>query len=256
MAPPTQEVKRRRAAAAILTAGLVGAGNVGGGVARRWSVAHVERSATARRWQRDFDVVPSVKVARSNPPPKVGAHGEMDCRSFREALSILGERQGLGIVVSDARGTILFASPRARRLLGTTGVLPAEIMSATDDRVVRMSLDGRGAPVGIRVARLAGTARHALVTLEEDRPRATLAKGLIERFGLSARSIQLVQLTSRGLTNREIGKRLRLSEATVKTYLHVLFRELGVRNRAELVALADRVAQGATAMTTTEALAD
>ena len=56
--------------------------------------------------------------------------------------------------------------------------------------------------------------------------------------------MQLVQLASRGLTNREIGERLTLSEATVKTYMHALFRELGVRNRAELVALAERTAKG------------
>jgi len=189
-------------------------------------------------------VVPAKVAARTSPSPKVGAHGETtETRSYREALSVLGERHGLGIVVCDAHGTVYFASARARRLLGATPSLPPELMALPDDRVTRTTLEGSRHPVGIRVARLPGAARHLLVTLEEDRPRPALSRGLIERFGLSARSVQLVQLTSRGLTNREIGKRLRLSEATVKTYMHVLFRELGVRNRAELVALAERMAK-------------
>jgi DNA-binding NarL/FixJ family response regulator len=172
--------------------------------------------------------------------PKLDA----DVRSLGEALAILGERYSIGVLVCDPSGGILFASARARRLLGSP-VLPTELQSLaeTGREDLRSVLPGSHHAVHARTTRLAGTPRHLLITLEEEGPRTSLSKSLVEHFGLSARSIQLVQLASRGLKNREIGARLRLSEATVKTYMHGLFRELGVRNRAELVSLAERLAR-------------
>jgi len=51
---------------------------------------------------------------------------------------------------------------------------------------------------------------------------------------LSRREIELIQLLRLGLCNREIGKRLGLSEGTVKVYLHTVFKKTGVSNRTEL----------------------
>ena len=81
-----------------------------------------------------------------------------------------------------------------------------------------------------------------LLTLEEEGPRGAISKGSSSSAAFRL-AIQLVQLASRGLTNREIGDRMRLSESSVKTYMHAVFRDFGVRNRAELVALAERLAR-------------
>jgi two-component system nitrate/nitrite response regulator NarL len=43
---------------------------------------------------------------------------------------------------------------------------------------------------------------------------------------------------SEGATNREIGRRLRLAEGTVKVHLHHIFRKLGIPNRTALAVLA------------------
>jgi DNA-binding NarL/FixJ family response regulator len=51
---------------------------------------------------------------------------------------------------------------------------------------------------------------------------------------LSAREEQIVDLVSRGLTNREVSQRLNLSEHTVKNYLFRIFEKLGVTSRVEL----------------------
>jgi DNA-binding CsgD family transcriptional regulator len=48
----------------------------------------------------------------------------------------------------------------------------------------------------------------------------------------------VVRLASQGLTNPEIGERLFISRATVKTHLAHIFTKLGVGTRAELAALA------------------
>lgn len=52
---------------------------------------------------------------------------------------------------------------------------------------------------------------------------------------LSDRQMQIVRYVADGLTNREIGKALNLSEHTVKNYLYRIFDRLGVSTRVELV---------------------
>lgn len=168
---------------------------------------------------------------------------ELDARAFREALTMFAEATSTGVVIADETGKVLFATARARRLLGQDNV-PAELLTLADEPegTGKVMLAGTANAVLAKTQRLPGIALRFLVVLAEQAPRSSLAKSLVSRFGLSARAVQLVQLTSRGLTNREIAERLRLSEATVKTYMHGLFRDVGVRNRAELVALAERMA--------------
>ena len=50
----------------------------------------------------------------------------------------------------------------------------------------------------------------------------------------------MVQLVAEGLTNPQIGERMFVSKATVKTHLAHIFKKLDVHNRAELSALAAR----------------
>ena len=57
---------------------------------------------------------------------------------------------------------------------------------------------------------------------------------------LTEREVQCVIGASKGMSNAEIGKRLFVSEDTVKTHLRRLFRKIGARDRAHAVALAFR----------------
>jgi len=52
---------------------------------------------------------------------------------------------------------------------------------------------------------------------------------------LSAREMEVLRQLCRGLTNREIAKRLFISEGTIKGHLNRIFRKLEVRNRTEAV---------------------
>jgi NarL family two-component system response regulator LiaR len=56
--------------------------------------------------------------------------------------------------------------------------------------------------------------------------------------GLTERESELLSLLSTGMTNRELGNHLYISENTVKTQLRHLYAKLGVRNRAQAAALA------------------
>jgi NarL family two-component system response regulator LiaR len=61
-------------------------------------------------------------------------------------------------------------------------------------------------------------------------------------IGLTERESELLSLLSTGMTNRELGSHLYVSENTIKTHLRSLYAKLGVRNRAQAAALAgDRI---------------
>jgi DNA-binding NarL/FixJ family response regulator len=51
---------------------------------------------------------------------------------------------------------------------------------------------------------------------------------------LSPQELQIAVLAAQGLTNREIGGRLRLSHRTVGSHLYRMFPKLGIRSRAQL----------------------
>jgi DNA-binding NarL/FixJ family response regulator len=79
-----------------------------------------------------------------------------------------------------------------------------------------------------------------------------LTRRLLERFAgaplpgevparwgvLTEREVAVARCVARGLSNGDIGKKLFLSEATVKTYVSRLFTKLGVRDRVQLAVLA------------------
>jgi DNA-binding NarL/FixJ family response regulator len=57
---------------------------------------------------------------------------------------------------------------------------------------------------------------------------------------LTPREAELLSLLTEGLSNRELGKRLFISEATVKTHLAHIYAKLGVDTRAAAIATAIR----------------
>jgi NarL family two-component system response regulator LiaR len=57
-------------------------------------------------------------------------------------------------------------------------------------------------------------------------------------IGLTERESELLSLLSTGMTNRELGIHLYISENTVKTQLRYLYAKLGVRNRAQAASVA------------------
>lgn len=52
---------------------------------------------------------------------------------------------------------------------------------------------------------------------------------------MTERENEVLQQMARGLSNAEIGKRLYLSEATVKTHVTAILAKLGVRDRLQAV---------------------
>ena len=58
---------------------------------------------------------------------------------------------------------------------------------------------------------------------------------------LTGRQIDVLRLLREGRSNKEIGRKLGLSEKTVKVHVSALFKALNVANRIQAVAMADKV---------------
>jgi two-component system, NarL family, nitrate/nitrite response regulator NarL len=56
------------------------------------------------------------------------------------------------------------------------------------------------------------------------------------RQELTARQQEVMLLVAQGLANKEIARRLNISEGTVKIHLHTIYHHLGLRNRTALTA--------------------
>jgi two-component system, NarL family, nitrate/nitrite response regulator NarL len=55
---------------------------------------------------------------------------------------------------------------------------------------------------------------------------------------LTERERQIMRLVSEGLSNKEIGRRLNVTDGTIKVHLHHVFQKLDISNRTSLAAIA------------------
>ncbi len=81
-------------------------------------------------------------------------------------------------------------------------------------------------------------------TSPDPAPAGPAARVDAAQSGLTRREVEVVRLVAEGLTNRQIARRLVLSEATVKTHLNHVLAKLDVDGRPGLVAWAWREGLG------------
>jgi DNA-binding NarL/FixJ family response regulator len=100
---------------------------------------------------------------------------------------------------------------------------------------VNHALTGGSAPVPRSCARCGSgfhTSGKEYICTACRKPKPPLAPK--SRPALSFREQQIVALITEAKANKEIAYHLRLSEGTVKEYLHHIFRKLNVTSRTEL----------------------
>jgi DNA-binding NarL/FixJ family response regulator len=131
------------------------------------------------------------------------------------------------------------------------GGLPAVVILAVDEELAAQALaaGARGVlPREAGTARLAAALRAAargLVTLDESfagtllRPPPPLPEPLLEP--LTPREIEVLQLLAEGLSNKEIGSRLGISESTAKFHVNAILGKLGAQGRTDAVVRAVRM---------------
>jgi len=103
--------------------------------------------------------------------------------------------------------------------MGARGVLPKDAAPQSLVRWLRQVMSGQQlVPLAVRNAqrsRMRGKSEELVIAL-------------------TARESQIIELVSTGLSNREVGERLHISEGTIKVHLHHIFQKLLIRNRTAL----------------------
>jgi len=160
--------------------------------------------------------LPDVAVVRlAADDPECGLRA---CRWLREhhpqirAVAVIGRRSEGGMVAAFAAGA--------------RGVVAAGGDGASLPTAVRTVADG-GMYVDPQMAE--GLVHLALRGQRETGP-----------FGLSMQELRVLERLPRGLTNREIGVELAISEHTVKSHVRSILRKLAASDRAEAAAIALR----------------
>jgi len=87
---------------------------------------------------------------------------------------------------------------------------------------------------GLRWARPKEVVVVKEVRVPDDKP-FELDAGKLKELGITQREHEILGLIAEGLSNREIGERLFVSENTVKTHSSRLFDKLGVNRRVQAV---------------------
>ena len=108
--------------------------------------------------------------------------------------------------------------------MGASGVLPKDGAPQSLVRWLRQVMSGqRLVPLAIRNAEPRNAQRSRIGRKPEE---------LV--IALTARESQIMEFVSTGLSNREVGKQLHISEGTIKVHLHHIFQKLSIRNRTAL----------------------
>jgi two-component system response regulator DegU len=112
---------------------------------------------------------------------------------------------------------------------GASGYLVKSILGPEVIHTIRAVMDGDmvlSAEVSQEVVRYA--LQHV----------ARPAKTVPEHLRLSTKGVELLSLAAKGLSNKEIGAQLGITEATTKSYFVDVFQKLNVRSRTEAVFVA------------------
>ena len=131
---------------------------------------------------------------------------------------------------------ILAGDPAARIVVLTTYETDADILRAVEAGAAGYLL--KDAPRGEVANAIRVAARGETVLAPSVAARLVTRVRRPQRDALSAREVEVLQLVARGMTNADIGRRLFISEATVKTHLLRAFGKLGVSDRTAAVTTA------------------
>ena len=160
-----------------------------------------------------------------------------------------GPRRGVDVTLLDTYGELGSLGERVRSL-GADSSNGAVVVFSFSDRLqaVRSAMQAgaqgfisKAAPRQQIIDGIKAAARGDRVVLTQRSQHAQIDEALRwpgREIGLTERESELLSLLSTGMTNRELGSHLYVSENTIKTQLRQLYAKLDVRNRAQAASLA------------------
>ncbi|MBO0904791.1 DNA-binding response regulator [Jiella sonneratiae] len=171
---------------------------------------------------------------------RIGVHSQNAkvSRSTRMALDTTGRH----LFATNGTGEILWATLQARELLAKDGTAHERALAISRDRLrvgatFTLSDELSAAVIG-RLGQKEFLLRIAREGAKEE------VETLQAQLGVSAREAEVLLWLARGKANRDIADILKLSPRTVNKHLEVVFRKLGVENRAAATAIAVRHLSG------------
>ena len=168
-----------------------------------------------------------------------------DGASCIEAIRSLAPDVAMLDSMSDLTGSEILAAVNAESLLTrlvffTASVDQDDLVAATASGVCSM-ISKSSAP-----ERLVQSLRQIVdgwnlprlsSTLDPSRKATNDASGSVLQV-LTDRESEIMRLVSKGLSNKEIARRLNISQGTTKVHLHHIYQKLEINNRTVLAALA------------------
>jgi DNA-binding NarL/FixJ family response regulator len=159
---------------------------------------------------------------------------EMDARLLPDVLLMDLRMPGMdGVAAIEA---IRGKRPSANILVLTTYDSDADIVRAIEAGATGYLLKDTPREELFRAIRATAKGESVLATAVAARLMTRMRAPAEEN--LSAREIEVLQLVYKGASNREIGKALHISTATVKTHLIHIYGKLGVDDRTSAVTVA------------------
>ena len=158
-------------------------------------------------------------------------------------------RRGVDVTLLDTYGELDFLHERVRSL-GADSSNGAIVVFSFSDRpeavrhAMRAGAQGfisKAVPRQQIIEGIKATAKGDRIILTQRSQHAQMDEALRwpgRDIGLTERESELLSMLSTGMTNRELGSHLYISENTIKTHLRRLYAKLGVRNRAQAASLA------------------
>lgn len=160
----------------------------------------------------------------------VRAAGEL-----RPDVVLMDLQLGDGVGGVEATRRLLAGDPAPKVLVLTTFDSDADILAAVEAGASGYLLKDSPLDALLDAVRAAARGETVLAPYVAGRLLTRLRSDLPE---LTARELEIVELVSHGLSNREIGRRLFISEATVKSHLVHVFDKLDATSRTAAVAQA------------------
>jgi DNA-binding NarL/FixJ family response regulator len=158
-------------------------------------------------------------------------------------------RRGVDVTLLDTYGELESVGARVRPLAADPSNGAIVVFSFSDrpqavTRAMRAGAQGfisKAAPRQQIIDGITAAANGERVVLTQRTRHAQFDEALRwpgREIGLTERESELLALLSTGMTNRELGGHLYVSENTIKTQLRSLYAKLGVHNRAQAAVLA------------------